>query len=219
MRISRCFAGRIGCRTTGSRLGWRPRATRARGSPWRNRLSVAFFIVRLAVAALFLVAALAKFPNRQRTRARVRIFGVPERLSGPVALVLPVGELAIAVLIVPAATARLGAVLAAVVLVMFSAAVARLMIRGEAPECHCFGPLHSSSVGPGMLARNLLLAGLALCAAIVGAGSDMGVPVPVWVIAAAAITVGVLGVQAWVGPRRQRRSSDAERRGDAWRVR
>jgi hypothetical protein len=123
-------------------------------------------------------------------------------------MLLPLGELAIALLLVPAASARLGAILAAAALLLFSAAVARLMARGEAPECNCFGPLHSSSVGPGMLVRNLLLAGVALGIAAVGVGSNLGVSGQMWAFSVGMITVLVLGALAWLGPfgvRRRRR--------------
>jgi hypothetical protein len=35
------------------------------------------------------------------------------------------------------------------------------MARGEAPDCHCFGQLHSESAGWRTLARNGLLAAIA----------------------------------------------------------
>ncbi len=165
-------------------------------------MSAALLIGRLALAALFLVAALSKLTSRRRTSARMRVFGAPEWLAGAAAVLLPLGELAIALLLVPAASARLGAILAAAALLLFSAAVARLMARGEAPECNCFGPLHSSSVGPGMLLRNLVLAGVALG---IAAGSHLGVSGQTWVFSVGMITVLVLGAHTRLGPRGARR--------------
>jgi uncharacterized membrane protein YphA (DoxX/SURF4 family) len=167
-------------------------------------VTAAFLIVRIALAALFLVAALSKLAARQRTWARVRVFGVPERLARPVAVLLPLGELAIALLLVPASAARIGGILAGAALLMFSAAVARLIARGEAPECNCFGLLHSSSVGPGMLARNLCLAGIALGVAIVGAGTSPGISGQAWTFVVGLITLLVVGMHTWAGPHRRR---------------
>jgi peroxiredoxin len=70
-------------------------------------------------------------------------------------------ELAVAVLLLPAATAAAGAAGALALLLVFTAAVAAGLARGVAPECHCFGQLHSEPASPRTLARNGVLMGLA----------------------------------------------------------
>ena len=45
---------------------------------------------------------------------------------------------------------------------VFSVAIALSLARGRAPECHCFGQLHSAPAGPMTLARNAVLAALAV---------------------------------------------------------
>jgi len=55
--------------------------------------------------------------------------------------------------------------------VIFSAAIALRLARGSAPDCHCFGQLHSAPVSWKTLARNgvlTLLAGAALTAGLAG---------------------------------------------------
>ncbi len=111
-------------------------------------MALAVLILRIVLAAVFLLAALAKLASMRRTWARVRLFGIPDALARPVAVALPITELVIAVLLIPEVTARAGGVLAAVALLVFAAAIVRLLARGEAPDCNCFGLLHASRVGP-----------------------------------------------------------------------
>jgi uncharacterized membrane protein YphA (DoxX/SURF4 family) len=125
-------------------------------------------IARLLLAATFAVAGLAKLRNLAGSRAAMAGFGVPERLAAPIGTVLPLAELAAAILLLPAATARAGAVAALGLLLAFSAGIAASIARGEAPDCHCFGQLHSEPAGPKTLGRNFgvaLLAGFVILAA------------------------------------------------------
>ena len=127
--------------------------------------------LRLGVATILLVAAAAKLADWTRTRESLSEFGVPGALSRPGAVLLPLAELAVAVLLVPATTARAGAAAALALLVFFSATLARAKLRGEAPDCSCFGAL--ASVRPGAaLARNAVLSAAAL--AVVAAGAVQG---------------------------------------------
>ncbi len=128
--------------------------------------------VRLLLALVFLVAALGKLADREGSRDAVGAFGVPERLAGTVADLLPLLELAAAILLVASATARIGAALATVLLVAFSVGIARSIARSETPDCHCFGQLHSAPAGPKTLGRNLLLAAAAAFVLVSGPGTS-----------------------------------------------
>lgn len=128
--------------------------------------------VRLLLAGVFVVAGAAKLADLAGSRAAVAGFGVPERLAAPIGTLLPVAEITAAVLLLDPNTARAGAVVALVLLAGFCVGIARSMARGEAPDCHCFGQLHSEPVGPRVLIRNLALAGLAVFA--LAAGNDPG---------------------------------------------
>src|SRR5688500_2269837 len=94
-------------------------------------------IARFVLAAVFAVAGLTKLADRPGSREALVAFGVPERLASPGAVALPIAELAVAVLLVPAATATVGAAGALALLLAFCAGIARSMIRGESPDCHC----------------------------------------------------------------------------------
>ena len=83
---------------------------------------------------------------------------------------MPLAELGLAVLLLPSATRWWAAVGAIVLLLAFCAVIVRVMARGEAPECHCFGQLHSRPVGWRTLARNGVLVAFGL--AVVVAGRD-----------------------------------------------
>ena len=121
-----------------------------------------FLIVgRLFLAAVFAVAGLAKLADREGTRTMVAGFGVPGRVAGAVAIALPIAELTVAGLLLPASTAAYGAISAVALLVIFSAAIAWNLARGRSPDCHCFGQLHSAPAGWWTLARNALLAAAA----------------------------------------------------------
>jgi thiol-disulfide isomerase/thioredoxin len=91
----------------------------------------------------------------------VREFGAPEALVGRFALVLPLAEIAVAALLIPAATAVAGSAGALALLAMFSVAIVVSLARGRAPDCHCFGRLYSAPVGAATLLRIGLLGGVA----------------------------------------------------------
>jgi methylamine dehydrogenase accessory protein MauD len=124
------------------------------------------------LAAVFIVAAAAKLADRAGSRQAVEAFGVPDPLAGLVAVLLPWAELAAGTLLLITATSLVGAGLAAALLGLFCAGITRSIIRGEAPDCHCFGQLHSEPAGPRTLARNALLAGLAILVLVGGSGTS-----------------------------------------------
>jgi thiol-disulfide isomerase/thioredoxin/uncharacterized membrane protein YphA (DoxX/SURF4 family) len=127
---------------------------------------------RLALALVFVVAALAKLADRTGSRAAVAGFGIPEGLAGPVAAVLPLAEMTAAVLLLVTALTRVGAGLGLALLLLFCAGIARSIVLGESPDCHCFGQLHSEPAGPRTLARNSALAALAILSLIGGPGTS-----------------------------------------------
>jgi peroxiredoxin len=139
-------------------------------------MDAALLAARLLLAAVFAVAGAAKLADLAGSRTAIAAFGVPERLARPLGTPLPILELATAVALLPTATARAGAISALVLLLLFSAGIAAGIARGEVPDCHCFGQLHSSPAGPGTLARNLALACVAGFAASAAAapGESIG---------------------------------------------
>lgn len=128
-------------------------------------------VAGLLLAGVFAAAGLAKLADLAGTRIAVREFGAPASLVGLLAVVLPISELAVAGLLVPAPTRAGGAVGALALLGLFSTAIAVGLARGRAPDCHCFGQLHSAPASWKTLVRNgvlALLAGTALTAGTAG---------------------------------------------------
>ena len=117
--------------------------------------------VRLLLAAVFAVAAVAKLLDLEGSRRAMRGFGVGDRTANALGLVVPVAELSVAAALVFQPSARWGAIGAIVLLLTFSAGIANAMRRGRKPDCHCFGQLHSAPAGRETLGRNLGLAVLA----------------------------------------------------------
>jgi peroxiredoxin len=148
--------------------------------------------LRVLLVLVLAVAGLAKLADREGAREAVIGFGLPEALSGAAAWLLPLTELAAAVLLVASATARGGAALALVLMLIFVGAITRSLIRGEAPDCHCFGALHSEPAGPRTLIRNLALA--AVAAVVLGGGS--GTSATHWIagLSGSGITILLLGL-------------------------
>ena len=128
--------------------------------------------VRLVLAAVFAVAGTGKLLDAAGTRGALEGFGVPRRaarLAGPV---LPVAELAIAAGLLVPASAWWSALAAAGLLAVFMAAIGVSMARGAAPDCHCFGRLHSAPVSWRTQVRNGVLAAAGGVAVLAGRGAS-----------------------------------------------
>ena len=135
-------------------------------------MSVVSLAARLLLAAVFFVAAVAKLTSRGSSRRAVSAFGVPAVLIRPVAVLLPLVELAIAALLVPATTAAVGAAAALVLLGVFVVAIVVNLARGRRPDCNCFGQTHSRPIGAGLVVRDLVLMGLAAIVIAAGGGES-----------------------------------------------
>src|SRR5215475_5211314 len=99
---------------------------------------------RVILAAIFAVAGIAKLRDRSGTRRALVEFGAPMFSAGTLAVVLPIAELTVSVALLPTITARTGAVGALFLLSVFTVAIATSLARGRAPQCQCFGQLHSA---------------------------------------------------------------------------
>jgi uncharacterized membrane protein YphA (DoxX/SURF4 family) len=121
---------------------------------------------RVALAVVFVVAAAAKLADLRGTRTSVAALGIPAPAARLVGTALPVVELSVASALLIPDTARIGAVAAAVLLSVFSGAIAVNLARGRRPACNCFGQLRSQPIGVPTLIRNLALLGLALLATV-----------------------------------------------------
>ena len=153
-------------------------------------MSTTVLVLRLVLAVVFVTAGVGKLLDLEGSRQAVADFGVPKRLAAPVGTLLPLAELAagIALLFVP--TARWGALLALLLLVAFMVGIGRALARGEQPDCHCFGQIHSAPAGRGTLVRNAVLAVFALVVVAYGSGPA----VDTWIGARSAAVLAAIGV-------------------------
>ncbi|PAP77083.1 TlpA family protein disulfide reductase [Rubrivirga marina] len=138
-------------------------------------------LARLALAAVFLVAGLAKLADVAGSRRALRGFGVPALLAAPLGVALPLVEVVVAVLLLPASTAGAAATAALGLLLVFSVGIGAALLRGQAPDCHCFGQFHSRPAGPATLVRNLALAALAGGVAAAALNGSAGPGALAWV--------------------------------------
>jgi peroxiredoxin/uncharacterized membrane protein YphA (DoxX/SURF4 family) len=161
---------------------------------------------RILLALVFGTAAAGKFADQQGTRRALADFGAPGGSLKALGLLLPLAELATALALLFQPSARWGALSAAVLLAVFIAGIARAMIRGEAPDCHCFGQISSSPAGPRTLARNAALLAPAVFVVAYGPGTSIGdwvsarstAELVAFITGAAAVALGGLSVRLWL---------------------
>jgi peroxiredoxin/uncharacterized membrane protein YphA (DoxX/SURF4 family) len=116
---------------------------------------------RILLALVFILAGITKLADRAGTRKAVTDFGLPPWLISPVAILLPLAELAVAVALIPQFTAWWGAAGAMTLLLFFIVGISINLAQGREPDCHCFGQLHSEPIGWKTVARNAVLAAIA----------------------------------------------------------
>lgn len=153
------------------------------------------FGARMILAAVFAVAGTAKLLDRGQEF--VSGFGVSPRLVAPLRWILIVAELAVAGALLWRVGAWWGGAAALCLLFVFSVAIVRSLVRGQRPDCRCFGQLRAAPIGVSTLIRNGALA--ALAAFVVAAGWNDPGPSAVGPILALASdgpssVIGLLGV-------------------------
>jgi uncharacterized membrane protein YphA (DoxX/SURF4 family)/thiol-disulfide isomerase/thioredoxin len=158
---------------------------------------------RVILAAVFTVAAITKLFNLSGARQAVTQFGVAPRLAAIVTALLPFVELTVAAGLIATPSARWSALVALILLTVFTVAVARNVAAGRRSKCNCFGSLRSGPIGWRTVGRNVLLA--ACAATIVVSGHGDAVTAPVRAVNRAGILIPALAftllatvaLQAW----------------------
>ena len=121
----------------------------------------------LLLAVTFGAAAVAKSRARITFRASLRDL-LPRPFVRPVAELVPVVEVATALLIVSGIAPREAAIAAIALLTLFSLALLRMWRLGSNQECACFGEAAEAATPASGLVRNTLLA--------IGAASIIATP-------------------------------------------
>ena len=163
-------------------------------------MDTAVLLTRVLLAVVFATAGVGKLLDLKASRESLRDFGMPAGVANAAGVLLPIAELVTAVLLLLAPTAQIGAVLALLLLGAFIFGIARAMRQGFAPDCNCFGQIHSAPAGRQTLIRNGILAALAAFVLIGGGGPA----IDGWIgdrsaaeLAALVGVVAAVGLGAW----------------------
>ncbi|HVA78762.1 MAG TPA: MauE/DoxX family redox-associated membrane protein [Candidatus Binataceae bacterium] len=121
-------------------------------------------LLAIALAAIFAGSAAAKFADPDLFEGAVANYRLlPGWLEKPVAWAVPLCETACAAGILFAATRAAAAAAMAMLLGVFTGAIAINLARGRrAIDCGCFGPALRQELGGSLLVRNLALVAAAL---------------------------------------------------------
>lgn len=139
-------------------------------------MEVVLLIIRILLFGVFAIAGVGKLLDLGGSEKAIRAFGVPTGISRAAAIVLPVIELIIASLLLFEAISWFGAVSGLGLLAVFTVGMLWQMKKGNAPDCHCFGQLHSEPVGMSSVIRNLIIAALA-CVLIAYGRANQGISI------------------------------------------
>ena len=131
-------------------------------------MDLLLLMIRLALAGVFATAGFAKFADLRGSEKAFKEFGVPGSLALPSSIALSVLEIAIAVALLFPITSWFASLAAAALLILFICQMAYQRAKGNAPDCHCFGQLHSEPVSLKSIVRNGVFLAIAAVPALRG---------------------------------------------------
>lgn len=121
-------------------------------------MDVLLLLIRIFLAAIFAVAGVGKLLDLEGSEKAVKAFGTPEDFAKFFAIALPFAEIVFAVCLLFTSTSWLGAIGATILLLSFIGGMIWQIAQGNAPDCHCFGAIHSEPVSKKSLIRNIIFA-------------------------------------------------------------
>jgi uncharacterized membrane protein YphA (DoxX/SURF4 family) len=129
----------------------------------RKALAVFQWLARAGIAFMFLYAGVAKLAEPAQLASDMANYRLlPETWVPVLALFVPVFEVALALSLLLSPYLRGGALLSAMLLTVFAAAMAQAKLRGIDLECGCFGAAADARVSWIKVAQNVALATLAV---------------------------------------------------------
>ncbi len=134
-------------------------------------MDVTLLLARLVLSVVFMVAGLAKLADVPGSQKAIHDFGLPQPLARAAGVLLPCAEIAVAIALIPLASAWWAALVALLLLVAFIAGISYNLLQGRTPACHCFGQLSSGPAGHSTLMRNVFLALVAVFLVVFGRSS------------------------------------------------
>ena len=124
-------------------------------------MEIILLLIRLILFGVFAIAGVGKLLDLEGSEKAVKNFGAPEEVAKPLAVALPLAEIIFAICLLFVETSWLGAIGALILLLTFIGGILFQMALGNAPDCHCFGVIHSEPVSKKILIRNIIFAVLA----------------------------------------------------------
>lgn len=131
-------------------------------------MEIILLLIRLFLAAVFIVAGVGKLLDLEGSKKSVIAFGTPEDLAKTMSIAIPFAEIIFGVCLLFVSTSWLGSVGVFLFLLVFIGGMIWQLAQGNAPECHCFGAIHSEPVSKKSLVRNTVFAFLALVLVVQG---------------------------------------------------
>lgn len=120
-------------------------------------MEVLILLLNVILAGVFLTAGIGKLLDREGSEKALSDFDVPAPIVKPAAAVLPWVEIAVAAGLLFAVTSWIASFAAMILLAGFTVGMFVQMAKGKAPDCHCFGQIHSEPVSGRSIARNVVL--------------------------------------------------------------
>lgn len=124
-------------------------------------MEIVLLLIRLILFAIFALAGIGKLLDLEGSEKAVKDFGTPEEFAKFFAVGLPFAEIVFAVCLLFVETSWIGATGAMILLLSFIGGMIWQLAQGNAPDCHCFGTIHSEPVSKKSLIRNIIFAVLA----------------------------------------------------------
>ena len=125
-------------------------------------MELALLVTRLILFAVFTLAGIGKLLDPQGSVKAMREFGTPDEFAKTFAIALPFAEIVFAFCFLFKEMSWIGALGALLLLLSFIGGMIWQISQGKAPDCHCFGQIHSEPVSKKSLIRNIVFAVLAL---------------------------------------------------------
>lgn len=135
-------------------------------------MEIVLLIIRLVLFGVLAVAGISKLLDPVGSAKAMREFGTPEEFTKFFAYALPFAEIVFAVCLLFTSMSWVGAVGALILLLTFIGGMIWQIAQGRAPDCHCFGQIHSEPVGKKSLVRNIVFAVLAIVLIAFGRNSQ-----------------------------------------------
>ena len=125
-------------------------------------MEIVLLLIRLILFGVFALAAIGKLLDPQGSAKAMREFGTPDEFAKTFAIALPFAEIVFGVCFLFTGMSWIGSIGALLLLLTFIGGMLWQISQGKAPDCHCFGQIHSEPVGKKSLIRNIVFALLAL---------------------------------------------------------